>query len=78
MCLAIPGKVESIQGTTATIDVMGVKRDVAIDLFPHVSVGDYLMVHAGYVIEKVDMEEAEQTIALYQELGMLMAKDGYA
>lgn len=75
MCLAIPGKVISIDNTTAVVDVMGAQRAVAIDLVPSVQIGDYLMVHAGCAIEKVDLEEAERTIELFRELDLLARED---
>lgn len=75
MCLAVPGKVVSIEGTNAVVDMLGVKREVSIDLFNDVKIGDYLMVHAGYAIEKVDLEEAERTIELYKELGMILQEN---
>ena len=76
MCLAIPGKVISLDGATALIEVLGVQRSVAIDFTPNAAVGDYLMVHAGYAIEQVDMEEAERTIELFRELDALMQGHG--
>ncbi|HEX2948054.1 MAG TPA: HypC/HybG/HupF family hydrogenase formation chaperone [Armatimonadota bacterium] len=72
MCLAVPGQVIHIDGTTATVDVMGVTREVSIDFTTDVAVGDYLMVHAGYAIEKLDMEEALRTIELFKELDAIM------
>lgn len=75
MCLAIPGKVEEIDGNIATVDIMGVKNRIAIDMVRNVQLGDYLMIHAGYAIEKIDEAEAMQTIELFHELGGLMSKD---
>jgi hydrogenase expression/formation protein HypC len=75
MCLAIPGKVEIIEGTVATVDIMGVKNRVAIDMVKDVKLGDYLMIHAGYAIEKIDEAEALQTIELFHELGGLLGKE---
>ncbi|MEI6519881.1 MAG: HypC/HybG/HupF family hydrogenase formation chaperone [bacterium] len=75
MCLAIPGKVEEIDGNVATVDIMGVKNRIAIDMVKNVQIGDYLMIHAGYAIEKIDEAEAMQTIELFHELGGLLSKD---
>ena len=75
MCLAIPGKVEEIDGNIATVDIMGVKNRIAIDMVRNVQLGDYLMIHAGYAIEKIDEAEAMQTIELFHELGGLINKD---
>jgi len=68
MCLAIPAKIESIDETrTATVSVLGVTRQAALDLVPHAQLGDYVLVHAGYAIEVVDEEMAEQTLDLIRE-----------
>jgi hydrogenase expression/formation protein HypC len=68
MCLAIPAKVESIsENRIATTDVLGIKRDVALDLVPHAEVGDFVLVHAGYAIEVVSEEFAEETLDLIRE-----------
>lgn len=75
MCLAVPGQIVSIEGTNAIVDVMGVTREVSIDLAGDVAVGDYLMVHAGYAIEKMDMEEAQRTIELFRELNAMIEVD---
>ncbi len=75
MCLAIPGKVEEIEGNVATVDVLGVKNRIAIDMVRDVQIGDYLMIHAGYAIEKIDEAEALLTIELFHELGGLLVKD---
>lgn len=69
MCLAVPGKIERIDGGgMATVDVMGARRSVSVDLVPGAAVGDYVLVHAGFAIEVVSPEEAEETLALVREL----------
>lgn len=72
MCLAIPGKVVAIKGTTATLDILGVLREASIELLPDVHVGDYLILHAGCAIEKVNEEEATTAIDLFKELKEVM------
>lgn len=72
MCLAVPGKVIRIENTNAVVDVLGVTRSIAVDLIRDLQVGDYLMVHAGYAIEKIDEEEAVRTLELYRELGAVL------
>ncbi len=68
MCLAIPAKVESIAvNRIAQTDILGIKRDVALDLVPHAQVGDYVLVHAGYAIEVVSEEFAQETLDLIAE-----------
>lgn len=68
MCLAIPAKVESIDDNRiASTDVLGIKRDVALDLVPHARIGDYVLVHAGYAIEVVSEQFAQETLDLIRE-----------
>lgn len=75
MCLAIPGSIVTIQGTSATIDMVGVQRDISLALTPQAQVGDYVLVHAGFAIEVIDAEEARQTIELVRELDELTEED---
>ncbi len=63
MCLAVPSKIIEINDTTAKVAVDGVVRDASIMLLDDVGVGDYVIVHAGFAISKVDEEAALQTIA---------------
>ncbi len=67
MCLAIPGKVVSIDGTIAVIDFGGVQRETNISLV-EVRPGDYVIVHAGFAIQAVDEQDAMETIRLWEEL----------
>ena len=68
MCLAIPAKVTSIEGDMATIEVGGVRRFASLMLVDDVVVGDYVIVHAGFAIHKVDPEEAQESLRLLREL----------
>lgn len=68
MCVAIPGKVVSISNNTAVLDFLGVQKEISIELLDEVNVGDYLLVHAGCAIQKMDLAEAEETIKLFKEL----------
>ena len=69
MCLAVPMKVTEIKDDgMATVTVMGAVRDVALDLTPQAQVGDYVLVHAGFSIEVVDAQYAEETLSLIQEM----------
>lgn len=54
MCLAVPARIVSFKGTQAIVDVMGVKQNIIISLIDSVNAGDYVLVHAGYAIEKID------------------------
>ena len=65
MCLAIPARVVSIDADQmGTIEIGGVGRQVALDLVPETAVGDYVIVHVGFAIERLDEAEAEETLAL--------------
>lgn len=68
MCLAVPAKVISISGDEATLDYGGVKRIANISMLSDVSVGDYVLVHVGYAISKLDEEEALETLKLWDEM----------
>jgi len=68
MCLAIPARIISIDGENAEADVGGVRKTVGLMLTPNVKVGDYVLLHAGYSIGIVDANEAQETLALFQEL----------
>lgn len=68
MCLAIPAKVLSKKGVVAKVDFgEGTTRDVDVSLVD-VQVGQYVIVHAGFAIEVMDEEEAEETLQLWREL----------
>ena len=68
MCLAIPAKITEIgEDSMAIVDILGVTREVALDLVPQAGVGDYVLVHAGFAIEVVDEQYAQETIDLIRE-----------
>ena len=68
MCLGIPGKVIEIEKNLAKVDVGGLLRDVSLDLCPDVSVGEYVLIHTGFAIQKVDEDEAKETLELLRQL----------
>jgi hydrogenase expression/formation protein HypC len=69
MCLAIPVKVVEVSaGDTAIVDLGGVKKEISLALLADVQVGDYVILHVGYALSKLDAEEAEKTLALFAEL----------
>ena len=78
VCLAIPGKILEIQeqGTmrAARVQFGGIVRQVSLDFVPEAGLGDYVMVHVGFAISRVDQVEAERTYKLLQEMGMLEAE----
>jgi hydrogenase expression/formation protein HypC len=71
MCIAMPCKVVSVNGDEAVVELDGVRRTVMLDLVEDVREGDYLIVHAGFALNKVDQEEAERTLAMVREMGNL-------
>jgi len=68
MCLSVPGKVVEIQNNMAKVEVGGVIREVSIDVCPDVTVGEYVLIHTGFAIQKLDEKEALETLALLREL----------
>lgn len=75
MCLAIPAKIESIDdANVARVNVLGVARTAALDLVPQAQVGDFVLVHAGYAIEVVDEDMAQETLDLIAEFPELVGE----
>lgn len=68
MCLSLVMKVEKIYNKEALCDYLGVKRKIRIDVINNVKVGDYLLVHAGFALNKLSREEAEERITLFNEI----------
>jgi hydrogenase expression/formation protein HypC len=69
MCLGIPGKIVSItEHQLAEVEFSGVRREVSLLLCPEVQVGDYVLVHVGFAIQRLDEEEAQETLKLFREL----------
>ena len=68
MCLAVPMLVREIEGPEATVEQEGTALRVRTDLLEELSVGDYVLVHAGFAIQRVDEEEARETLALLEGL----------
>jgi hydrogenase expression/formation protein HypC len=72
MCLAIPARVvELLENDTAIVDLGGVRKDVSLALVEDVAVGDYVIVHVGYALTRLDPEEAEKTLAVMAEAGLM-------
>jgi hydrogenase expression/formation protein HypC len=67
MCLAIPSKITKIENNMATIDVEGVQRKASLLLLEDAQVGDYVIVHAGFAIHKLDEAAARETLDLLRE-----------
>jgi hydrogenase expression/formation protein HypC len=68
MCVAVPAEVLEIDGSMATIDYGGVKRQANIDFLEDVKVGDYVVVHVGFAIQKLDREDAQETLKLWKKI----------
>jgi len=75
MCLAIPAQVKELQANNmAEVDIMGVSRHVSLDLVPDSKVGDWVLVHAGFAIQVVDEQYANETLEILKE--MAIVEDG--
>lgn len=68
MCLAVPMKVLKVEGASAVAEFGGIRRDVNIEMVSGVKKGDYLIIHAGCAIEKLDKKYAEETLSFLGEL----------
>ena len=73
MCLAVPARVIAVQAEQyrASVSLGGIVKEVAIDLVPEVRVDDYVLIHVGYALNILDQAEAEKTLALLDEAGIL-------
>ena len=68
MCLAIPMKIISVEGDTALVSLEGLEKEVDVRFLEDPRPGDYVIVHAGFAIDKLDEEEAQKTIDLFKEI----------
>lgn len=79
MCLSIPSKVTKINKNTnsATVDTMGVSRDASLDLMEDgsVNVGDYVLLHIGFIMNKIDEKDALASLEAYEEVLKIMDAD---
>lgn len=78
MCLGVPMKVISIEGDMAQVEMGGVVRRAGLALVDGVGVGDYVIVHAGFAIERLNESEAAVTLALLREMAAAAEADGGA
>lgn len=70
MCLALPAQVVEIRGNDlGVVDLGGVRKEVSLALIDDVAIGDYVIIHVGYALTKLDPEEAAKTLALFEEMG---------
>jgi len=72
MCLALPVKVLQVglgaDGQSALVDLGGIQKEISVELLDDVQVGDYVILHVGYALSKLDPEEAERTLALFADM----------
>ncbi|PIP68143.1 MAG: HypC/HybG/HupF family hydrogenase formation chaperone [Candidatus Omnitrophica bacterium CG_4_9_14_0_2_um_filter_42_8] len=68
MCLAIPMKILKIEGDRANVSSPGIQRNIGINFLKNPKIGDYVIVHAGFAIEKLDPVKAEETLKILEEL----------
>lgn len=68
MCLAIPMKLIEKKDNTGTVELSGVRKEVSLDLMDDVEIGDYLIIHAGFAISRMDEAEAEETLKIWEEI----------
>ncbi|MBA3310301.1 MAG: HypC/HybG/HupF family hydrogenase formation chaperone [Nocardioidaceae bacterium] len=84
MCLAVPGKVLSLedrdQTKMAEVDFGGVRKNVCLEYIPDVQIGEYVMVHVGFAIQRLDEQSAQETLANFERMGILEEEfgDGFA
>ncbi len=68
MCLAIPMKVIKITGGLGVVELGGVRREISLQLVEDIEIGDYVIMHAGFAIQKLDEKEAEETLSLLRQI----------
>ena len=84
MCLAVPGRIVSVadrDGTLmSTVDFGGIRKDVCLQYIPDARIGEYVVVHVGFAIQRLDEESAKSTLAEFEHLGVLDEEfgDGFA
>ena len=72
MCVAMPGKVIEINDDQEVVLFGKIKKEVTVSLIEELNIGDYVLVHAGFAINKIDRDEAEKTLELFEELASVM------
>lgn len=69
MCWSVPGKIIEIDGNVGIVELSGVKKKIALDLLTDPGIGEYVLIHAGYAIQKVDEDKARFTIDFFNKEG---------
>jgi len=68
MCLSVPARIVQVESNRAKAEVGGLLREISIDLCPEVAVGEYVLIHAGFAIQRLDEKEAKETLDLLAQL----------
>jgi len=68
VCLSVPAKIVKLTGRLAMVDVMGNRREADVSLVDEPQVGDYVLLHAGFAIEKMTAEDAAESLKIWEEL----------
>ncbi|GAB6183977.1 HypC/HybG/HupF family hydrogenase formation chaperone [Thermodesulfovibrio hydrogeniphilus] len=69
MCLAVPSKIIDIDGSMATVDVMGLRKQISLMLLPEEpKIGDYVLVHAGFAINRMEPAEAQEALKIFEKI----------
>lgn len=71
MCLAVPVQLVEVNGEMGVVDISGTRRDVDLRIVEDPQPGDYVLLHAGFAIQKIDPEEAEKTLRIWDEMADL-------
>lgn len=79
MCLALPARVVELrENELGVVDLGGVRKEISLALLDDVQAGDYVIVHVGYALSKLDVEEAEATLRMFAEMGEMQTAGGIA
>jgi hydrogenase expression/formation protein HypC len=68
MCLAVPAKIVSIKNDRAVVEMEGLSKEISVELLENIECGDYVIVHVGYALNKLEREEAEAMLEMIREL----------
>ena len=77
MCLAVPAQIVSIEGKDVKVKISGNTMRASLDLLDDVKVGDFVLLHAGYAIQKIDEDEARKTLEIFDQLGFSDLKSNH-
>ena len=71
MCLAVPMKLVKINDDLGIVELDGVQREISLQLLNDIKIGEYVLIHAGFAIQKLNEEEAEKTLSVLREISSL-------